>query len=290
MISSLPILRSENATNPPIEMVNTEKYLIRPDEKVDLTSRITIDGLDYSKKEIKAELSKCLSRIAGLQEALYAESKKSVLLVIQAMDAGGKDSTIEAITNGVNPQGVVVSSFKAPSKEELAHDFLWRVHDKAPRKGYVRIFNRSHYEDVLIVRVHGWASAEQTEKRYGHINDFERLLTDHGTKVVKVMLHISKEYQLEQFKERLEEPEKNWKFNPDDLKERALWDKYMESFELALGKCSKDHAPWYVVPSENKWFRCLIVAKLLEEALIELDPKYPEPDFDTEAFTSESIS
>jgi len=271
-------------------MVDTSKYLVVPGEPFTLADRPSIAGTEFSKSEIKDELVRTRKRIAKLQEALYAESKSSVLLVIQAMDAGGKDSTIEAITQGVNPQGVVVASFKAPSKEELAHDFLWRIHDKAPRKGYVRIFNRSHYEDVLIVKVHGWASPEQTEQRYGHINDFERLLSDHGTKVVKVMLNISKEYQLEQFKERLDEPEKNWKFNPGDLKERKLWDDYMNAFEIALQKCSKEHAPWYVVPSENKWYRCLIVARLLEEALMGIDPQYPEPDYDPKEFTSNTIS
>ncbi len=270
--------------------IETQKYIVRPSEKLSLSERNSLDGTEFDKKELKEELRSTVARIAKKQEALYAEGKHSVLLVIQAMDAGGKDSTIEAITRGVNPQGCVVQSFKAPSKEELSHDFLWRVHNTAPRKGYIRIFNRSHYEDVLIVRVHGWASPEMTERRYGHIKDFERLLSDHGTKVVKVMLHISREYQLEQFKERLREPEKNWKFNPGDLEERKLWDKYMESFEIALSKCSTDNCPWYVVPSENKWHRCLIVARILEEALDSIDPQYPDPDFDPTEYTPENIS
>ena len=177
----------------------------------------------------------------------------------------------------------------APSKEELQHDFLWRIHAKAPRKGMIRIFNRSHYEDVLIVRVHGWAPVDLLEKRYKHINDFERTLRDHGTHIVKVMLHISSEYQLERLRQRLERPDKWWKFNPADLDERQRWDDYMVAFEIALNRCSTEHAPWYVVPAEHKWFRTLVVAKILRNVLREIDPQYPKPDWDPVEWTPDKL-
>lgn len=247
------------------------------------------DSQGWDKSAGKERFRENKEAIIGLQEKLYAEGKQSLLFVFQAMDAGGKDSTIRALCSGINPQGCRVSSFKAPSKEELAHDFLWRVHARTPEKGMIRIYNRSHYEDVLIVRVHGWAPPELTEKRYGHINDFERLLSDHGTRIVKIMLHISPEYQLEQFRERLIEADKWWKFNPDDLKERALWDNYMEAFEAALNRCSTKQAPWYVVPSERKWFRLLVVSQLMREVLENMDPKYPEPSFDPKVWTPDRL-
>lgn len=225
-----------------------------------------------------------------LQERLYAEEKQSLLVVLQAMDAGGKDSTIETVMSGLNPQGCVVTSFKAPSTLERSHDFLWRIHERAPRKGYIGIFNRSHYEDVLIVRVKGWAPPALIEKRYTHINDFERLLHDHGTRIVKIMLHISPEYQLSRFKERLMNSEKYWKFNPDDLKERKLWSDYMEAFELALNRCSTDYAPWYVVPSEHKWFRTLLVSEIIRQALEEMNPQYPEPEYDPSQYPPDSLT
>jgi PPK2 family polyphosphate:nucleotide phosphotransferase len=212
-----------------------------------------------------------------------------VLLVVQAMDTGGKDSTIRAVTRGLNPQGCRVVGFKAPSKAELARDFLWRVHAEVPPKGTIGVFNRSHYEDVLIVRVHGWASSDVLEARYGHINAFERLLHDTGTRVVKIMLHISKEYQLEQLRERVATPEKYWKFNPEDLKERALWDDYASAYELALARCSTREAPWYVVPAETKWFRNLVVAKLLLETLEDMDPQYPKPAWDPGEFLADRL-
>ncbi len=271
-------------------MIDCQKYRVTPGGGFQLASIDSGENQGLDKKTCKRLLKKNRERIATLQERLYAERKQSVLLVLQAMDAGGKDSTIEAVTEGINPQGCRVASFKAPSKEELSHDFLWRVHDKAPRKGMIRIFNRSHYEDVLIVRVHGWAKPEQTEQRYSHINDFERLLHDHNTHIAKVMLHISPEYQLEQFRERLEDPGKWWKFNPGDLDERKLWDKYMESFEIALNRCSTDYAPWYVVPSEHKWFRCLVVSQILLDLLERIDPQFPKPDFDPTVHTPESLA
>ncbi|HEX9660211.1 MAG TPA: polyphosphate kinase 2 family protein [Rhodothermales bacterium] len=257
--------------------------------KFSLSSVDPGDVQDWKKGPAKECFSENKEAIIELQERLYAEGKQSLLFVFQAMDAGGKDSTIRELCSGINPQGCRVSSFKAPSKEELAHDFLWRIHAQTPAKGMIRIFNRSHYEDVLIVKVHGWAPSQLIEKRYGHINDFERLLTDHGTQIVKVMLHISPEYQLEQFRDRLAESRKWWKFNPDDLTERKRWDEYMEAFETALNRCSTNEAPWYVVPSERKWFRLLVVSQLMRDALERMNPKYPAPSFDPKEWTPERL-
>lgn len=273
----------------PKNMAFYDLYRVAPDKKLSLKKRNPADTLDFEKENALAKLAENIEAIDELQTRLYAEDKRSVLLVIQAMDAAGKDSTIKAITNGLNPQGVLVQSFKAPTEEEKSHDFLWRIHQKTPQKGHITIFNRSHYEDVLIVRVHGWASEKLIKKRYGQINDFERLLHEHGTKVVKIMLHISPAYQLAQFKERLEDPKKHWKFNPADLEERKLWDKYMRSYELALSRCSTEQAPWYVVPAEHKWFRTLVVSQILRDALEKMKPRYPEPTFDPTQFKADQL-
>ena len=252
----------------------------------------TVDPADtqgLSKSVAKAQFKKNRERISELQEMLYAEGRQSLLFVFQAMDAGGKDSTIRGLCSGINPQGCRVSSFKAPSKEELAHDFLWRVHARTPEKGMIRIYNRSHYEDVLIVKVHGWASPETIDGRYDRINEFEQLLSDNGTQVVKIMLHISPEYQLQQFRDRLAEPSKNWKFNPGDLDERKLWSEYMDAFQTALNRCSTERAPWYVIPSEKKWFRLLAVSQIMLHTLEQMNPQYPEPEFDTAEWTPERL-
>jgi PPK2 family polyphosphate:nucleotide phosphotransferase len=209
--------------------------------------------------------------------------------VLQAMDTAGKDSSIRELTDGLNPQGCRVWNFKAPSTEERAHDFLWRLHHRAPKKGMIAIFNRSHYEDVLIAKVKGLAPAALIEKRYGHINDFERLLADHGTRIVKVMLHVSKDYQLGRLKRRLERPDKHWKFDPGDLTERARWDDYMRAYETAISRCSTEHAPWYIVPAERRWFRDLVLTQLLRETLEEMAPQYPAPTFDPADYPPESL-
>ena len=215
------------------------KFATSPDPDLD----------DDQLKDLRNDL---WEQLADYQERLYAESKQSLLVILQAMDAAGKDSTIAKLTGELNAQGCHVHSFKAPSKLELAHDFLWRVHDKAPAGGEITLFNRSHYEDVLIVKVHGWASESKINARYQHINNFESLLADRGTRVIKFMLNVSPEYQLDRFKRRLENKQKNWKFNPGDLKERALWPDYMNAFETAMTKCSSGQAPWYVVPAEKQ--------------------------------------
>ncbi len=270
------------------------KYRVPTDGAFSLADFSTDDtqGLDEERDEDDAKdlLDDNQKRLDDLQERLFAEGEQSLLLVLQAMDTAGKDSTIRKVMGDVNPQGCQVTSFKAPSKEELAHDFLWRIHDHAPPKGMIGIFNRSHYEDVLIVRVHGWASPEVIEQRYGHIKAFEKLLADHGTRIIKVMLNVSKDYQRERLRRRLQRPDKHWKFNPGDLKERALWDDYMAAYEIALQRCSTDYAPWYVIPAENRWFRDLIISQLLVDTLEAMNPQFPEPDFDPADYPPESIT
>jgi PPK2 family polyphosphate:nucleotide phosphotransferase len=218
--------------------------------------------------------------LADLQNRLYAEAKRSLLVVFQAMDAGGKDGAIKKVFTGVNPQSCRVTSFKAPSEEELAHDFLWRIHQALPRRGEVGIFNRSHYEDVLIVRVHDLVPKSVWSKRYESIRQFEEHLVESGTTVVKFFLHISKEEQAERFRKRLSEPDKNWKFNTADLEERKYWGAYQKAFEDALSKTSTKAAPWYVVPADKKWYRDWAVLSVLVETLNRMDPKYPEPALD----------
>ncbi len=270
------------------------KYRVPTDGAFSLASLHMDDtqGLDEDrdKDDAKDLLDDNQERLNDLQERLYAEKKQSLLLVLQAMDTAGKDSTIRKVMGDLNPQGCRVTSFKAPSKEELDHDFLWRIHDHAPLKGMIGIFNRSHYEDVLIVRVHGWASPALIEQRYGHINAFEKLLADHGTRIVKVMLNVSKDYQLERLRRRLRRPDKHWKFNPGDLKERARWDDYMKAYEIVLRRCSTPYAPWYVVPAENRWFRDLVISQLLVDTLEAMNPQFPEPDFDPADYPPETLS
>lgn len=223
-------------------------------------------------------------------ERLYAEGKQSLLIVFQAMDAAGKDSSIGKLTSALSAHGCYVKAFKKPSTLELSHDFLWRVHQAAPSAGHLALFNRSHYEDVLVVKVHGWADDEIIERRYDHINNFERLLADRGTRVVKFMLNISKDYQLERFKSRLENSEKHWKFNPGDLFEREHWDDYMSAFETAIQRCASKESPWYIVPAQNRTFRDLMVASVIRDTLRDMNPQYPAPDFDPTEYTVDSIS
>ena len=269
--------------------MDLDRYRIAPGSSVHLADRTTDDdgGLD---KTTACELLGVNIDVANeLQERLYAERKQSLLVVLQAMDAGGKDSTTENVFGPMNPQGVCISSFKSPTEEEKAHDFLWRVHKQVPRAGMIRVFNRSHYEDVLIVKVHGWAEPDIIERRYDHIRHFEELLADSRTKVVKVMLNISKDYQLERFRRRLERSDKHWKFNPGDLDERELWDDYLSAFDIALERTSTEAAPWYVVPSETRWYRDLVVSQIVRNALEAMNPQFPEPTFDPAAYTPESL-
>lgn len=245
--------------------------------KVDLSDYDPDEKGGWDKAAARQQLQANLARMAELQEMLYAEGKHSLLIVLQAMDAGGKDSTIRHVMDGFNPQGCHVYPFGVPSKEELAHDFLWRVHAHTPQQGHVSIFNRSHYEDVLVVRVNELVPETVWKARYEHINAFERLLADSGVTIVKFFLHISKDEQKERFEDRLNRKDKQWKFNPGDLVTRDRWDDYMRAFEDAIAKCNKPWAPWYIVPANRKWYRNLVVSTVLVETLESLDLRYPSP-------------
>jgi PPK2 family polyphosphate:nucleotide phosphotransferase len=255
----------------------TRKYKVQPGRTFRLSEVDPGDKGAFRKKEdVEAELEKDREKLARLQELLYAERKHSLLVILQAMDAGGKDGTIKHVMGGVNPQGCSVTSFKAPTDEELAHDFLWRIHKAVPARGMIGIFNRSHYEDVLIVRVHELVPKAVWERRYDQINEFEALLAGTGTVLLKFFLHISKEEQKERLEERLKDPGKHWKFNPEDIKERERWDAYMQAYEDAVNRCSTDQAPWHVIPSNHKWYRNLLVARIILETLEGLNMRFPE--------------
>jgi PPK2 family polyphosphate:nucleotide phosphotransferase len=252
------------------------RYRVEPGGRASLAA-IDPDETEHyrKKKDVARELKKQRRRIQDLQERLYAENERGMLIVLQAMDTGGKDGTIKHVFSGVNPQGCRVSSFKAPSAEEANHDFLWRYHKSAPAKGRIGIFNRSHYEDVLVVRVKNIVPEEVWRERYELINNFERGLTANGITVLKFFLHISKDEQKERLQSRLDDPDKRWKFSSNDIKERAYWDAYQQAFEDALDNCSTEHAPWYVVPANKKWYRNLVVARTIADTLEAMDPRYP---------------
>ena len=230
------------------------------------------------KHEGVERIAELVERLGVLHTRLYAEAKRAVLLVVQGMDASGKDGTIRTVFTGVNPQGCRVQSFKVPTSTELAHDYLWRIHNACPARGEIGIFNRSHYEDVIAVRVRKLAPEQVWRARYEQISAFERMLTDEGTAVVKVFLHLSRDEQRKRLQERLDDPEKRWKFRLGDLDDRKLWDDFAAAYEDALHETSTDWAPWYVVPADHNWSRNLAVAEILVAALERLDPKLPEPD------------
>lgn len=231
-----------------------------------------------SAEDAREDFKKLNMKMIDLQELMYAEKKHGLLIILQAMDAGGKDGTIKHVMRGINPQSCQVRSFKAPTDLERSHDFLWRYHIAVPPKGMVGIFNRSHYEDVLVTRVHKWVTDKEARRRFKKINQFEQLLIDNGIAVVKFYLHISKEEQKKRLEERLQNKEKHWKFSKNDVKERLLWDQYMEAFEDVLNHCSTVDAPWYIIPSNHKWFRNLAVAKILVKTMEALDMKTPAPE------------
>jgi PPK2 family polyphosphate:nucleotide phosphotransferase len=237
-------------------------------------------GHHENEQAAKAETELCRQRLAALQSLLYAEKKRAVLIVLQAMDAGGKDGTVNHVFSALNPQGASVAGFKQPTPAELAHDFLWRVHQRVPGKGEIAIFNRSHYEDVLVTRVHGLIDRPTCEARYEMIRAFEALLAGNGTTVLKFFLHISKEEQLARFAERLADPARNWKISEADYAERERWDAYMAAFEEALARTSVAHAPWYVVPANHKWFRNLAVSEIVAATMEALGMRYPKPTVD----------
>lgn len=259
-----------------------DQYRVKPGSRVDLGQWDPNDtsafpaGKDKAAKRLQA-LNQSLDE---LQELLYAEHKHKLLIVLQAMDTGGKDGTIRHVFEGVDPLGVRVASFKVPTPDELDHDFLWRVHKQTPGKGEIVIFNRSHYEDVLVVRVHDLVPRQVWSKRYALINDFERMLAEEGTTILKFYLHIDLDEQKERLQDRLDKPDKRWKFNPGDLEERKLWPKYMQAYEDALSQTSTDWAPWYIVPANRKWYRDLVVSSVIVETLKGLQMSYPEPAFD----------
>jgi PPK2 family polyphosphate:nucleotide phosphotransferase len=257
----------------------SNRWKVEPGRRVDLTGIETEStaGAPGDRSETEAALPALQARLADLQARLWAESRRSLLVVLQAMDAGGKDGTIKQVFRGVNPQGCRVQSFKEPTHLELAHDFLWRVHRAAPHAGEIGIFNRSHYEDVLITRVHGLIPEKVWRERYELINGFEALLAHGGSTVIKLFLHISKSEQRKRFDSRLHEPRKRWKFQPSDLAERERWDAYQVAYGEALSKTSTENAPWYVIPADRKWYRNWAVSTLLVETLEGMDPHYPEP-------------
>jgi len=258
------------------------RYRVKPGSRVRLKDYDPDDTGDYKKNDdgktaAKKEVERWVARLGQLQERLYANGSRSLLIVLQGMDTSGKDGTIKHVMSGVNPQGCKVVSFKAPSKDELAHDFLWRVHREVPPKGFIGIFNRSHYEDVLITRVHGWVPDRVVKRRFDQIREFEEMLVENGTAVLKFFLHISKKEQKKRLEERIQNPEKRWKWNSGDLEEREFWVKYMRAFEDVISVTSTDCAPWYIVPANRKWFRNLVVADRVLHALDEMKLKLPPP-------------
>jgi PPK2 family polyphosphate:nucleotide phosphotransferase len=262
-----------------------QRLRVAPGASVDLDAIETREDFGLAdKKEGKERLEALGERLSGLQARLYAENRQALLVVFQALDAGGKDGTIRRVFSGVNPQGCHVTSFKAPSAEELDHEFLWRIHKAIPAKGMIGVFNRSHYEDVLVVRVDELVPEAVWRARYDQINAFEKLLADNRTRIVKLFLHISREEQAERFRARLADPEKHWKFDPHDLAKRDQWSLYREAFEEALRCCSTEHAPWYVIPADRKWARDVAVAQIVVDTLEEMDPRFPDTHWEPDEF------
>lgn len=253
-------------------------YLVAPGKKLKLSDLPTDDtGPFKDKHDARRPTEENLKKLDKLQEVLYAQAKHALLIVFQAMDGGGKDGAIEHVFSGVNPQGCTVASFKVPTPLESGHDFLWRIHEAAPAKGMIGIFNRSHYESVLVERVKDITPQKIWSKRYDHINNFERMLADEGTTIIKFFLHISWDEQKRRMEKRLADPTKNWKFSAADLKERKRWDDYMEAYQDALRKCSTEYAPWYVVPADHKWFRNWVISDTIIRTLESLDLQFPPP-------------
>jgi PPK2 family polyphosphate:nucleotide phosphotransferase len=253
---------------------------VRPGDKISLNDRTALPprSLDADDDLLDKKMDKLRARLGELQNALYAESKQSLLVVLQGRDAGGKDGTIRRVFSSVNPQGCTVTAFKRPTPIELAHDYLWRVHAAIPSQGGIGIFNRSHYEDVLAVRVHGLVPKKVWKKRYAQINDFERILTDNGVTILKFYLHISREEQRVRLGERLTDPTKNWKFEASDLEERERWGDYTRAYVDVFRKCSTKYAPWYIVPADRKHARDYLVLEKIVSTLELMDPRYPKAD------------
>jgi PPK2 family polyphosphate:nucleotide phosphotransferase len=256
-------------------------HQLQPGEAVDL-SALSTDGRDFcdDRKAAEKEFEKLRDELIDLQPRLYAESKQKLLIVLQALDAGGKDGTIRKVFCGVNPQGVRVAGFRGPSQEELSRDYLWRIHRDVPAAGQIGIFNRSHYGDVLVVRVDHLVPEPVWQQRYEQINNFEKLLYETGTRILKFYLHISKQEQKERLQARLDKPHKNFKFDAGDLAKRRQWDEYIAAYEAALTRCTTEWAPWYVIPADRKWYRNLAIARIIVETLRDMDPQFPRVEFD----------
>ena len=262
-----------------------EKLQVKPGERIKLKERDPRDSSMFAgQEETKAATAALAKEIDALQDRLYAEGARALLVILQGTDTSGKDGTIRSVFNATGPLGVSVTAFGPPTKTELAHDYLWRIHAACPRRGTIGIFNRSHYEDVLIGKVRGFASEDAIEQRYEQINAFERLLHENGTKVLKFMLHISKDEQKERLEQRLADPAKHWKFNPGDLDDRQMWDEYQQAYETMLHRCSTPWAPWHVVPADRKWVRNGVIAAIVRQVLEDMNPQYPQVSWKPEDF------
>lgn len=254
--------------------------LVKPGARSELRERVTTADALLSDRDAAEDATKDNAKaIDALQDALWAEGQRALLVVLQGIDTSGKDGTVRGVFNQCGPLGVCVTPFGRPSEEELAHDFLWRIHKAAPKKGVIGVFNRSHYEDVLVVKVRSLAPADVIERRYEQINAFEKHLTENGVTILKFMLHISKEEQRERLQARLDKPESNWKFNPSDLEDRACWDDFQSAYEIAVDRCSTAHAPWRIVPADRKWQRNTIISTVVRKTLEDMAPAYPKPDW-----------
>jgi PPK2 family polyphosphate:nucleotide phosphotransferase len=272
------------------QLADFARYRVEPDEDFSISDANAADTNELGdKSEIEGEYDGLVAQIADLQERLYAEEERSVLVVLQGIDAAGKDGTVKHVLRGTNPAGVRVYSFKQPSNEEAAHDFLWRYHQATPADGMIHVFNRSHYEDVLVVRVKDLAPEELWRSRYDSINDFERMLVREGTTILKFFLHISRDQQLEKFRERLERPDKYWKWSDNDMKERERWDDYQRAYEEAVSATSTPWAPWYVVPANHRWYRNYVIARVLAGTLEAIDPRFPAPPEDVKRFAEREL-
>lgn len=259
----------------------TKELIVKPGEKVRLSKYDADDTLGWHKgHKMEASLEDAIHRIDTLQYRLYAEHKRALLVVLQGLDTAGKDGTIRHVMSGVNPEGCKVTSFKVPSAEEAAHDFLWRIHKAVPEHGDIGIFNRSHYEDVLVVRVHKLVAKEVWSERYDQINEFESILAANGIRILKFFLHISKDEQHKRLMQRIDDADRHWKLSEADFHERKFWDDYTDAYEHALTKCSTKKAPWFVVPANKKWFRNLAVSHVIAETLEDMNPKFPPPTVD----------
>jgi PPK2 family polyphosphate:nucleotide phosphotransferase len=255
------------------------RFMAQTEKKFSLSKHDPRDQSAFADKETaKAQLVQDAESIDQLQDRLWAEGKHALLVILQGIDCSGKDGTVRAVFNACGPMGVTVKSYKAPTEEERAHDYLWRVHNACPPKGMIGIFNRSHYEDVLVVKVEKFAAADAIERRYDEINAFEKLLAQNGTRILKFMLNISKEEQAKRLQERVDDPKKQWKFKLSDMATRAKWGEYMAAYETAIQRCSTEHAPWHIIPADRNWARNAAIARITRETLEELNPQYPGPD------------